>query len=196
MTDAALSFVAIVEAAAARANTVRWLERAVIGLNLCPFAKAPHVKRQIHCAVFPEVDDAGLMDALLAEAADLMALAPSQRETTLLLVPNTLCDFLMFNDFTRRAERQLARAGHDGVLQLASFHPGFEFAGSAPGDITNVTNRSPHPTLHLLREASISRAVAAFPDADAIGVRNMATLEALGAAGWAALQVGAGEGLE
>jgi hypothetical protein len=176
----------------AEADTRRWLERAVIGLNLCPFAKAVHVKAQIHYAVYEPADEADLIDALLREARDLAALDAAERDTTLLIAPNTLADFLDFNDFTARAERQLARAGFDGVFQLASFHPQFQFAGTEADDIGNATNRAPYPTLHLLREDSVDRAVDAFPDAEAIFERNIDTLEALGPDGWAALDVGPG----
>jgi len=181
-----------ISAAQAEADTRRWLERAVIGLNLCPFAKAVHVRGQVHYAAYLAADEAGLIDALLAEAQALVASAASERDTTLLMAPNALADFLDFNDFTARAERRLARAGFDGVLQLASFHPRFQFGGTEPDDITNATNRAPYPTLHLLREDSVSRAVDAFPQAEAIFGRNIETLEALGADGWAALDVGPG----
>jgi hypothetical protein len=183
---------ATIEAMQAEADTRRWLERAVIGLNLCPFAKAVHVKRQIHYAVYLPAGDESLIEMLLAEAHELTARDASVRDTTLLIAPNTLADFLDFNDFTARAERKLARAGFDGVLQLASFHPRFQFAGSAADDIANATNRAPYPTLHLLREESVGRAVDAFPDAEAIFERNIETLEALGQAGWDALDVGPG----
>jgi hypothetical protein len=177
------------------ADTRRWLERAVIGLNLCPFAKAVHVKQQIHYAVYHQADEAGLLDALLFEAAQLQAHEAVVRDTTLLIAPQALAEFLDFNDFTGRAERRLARAGYDGVLQLASFHPKFQFAGSEEGDITNATNRSPYPILHLLREDSVSQAVDAFPDAGEIFERNIETLERLGAEGWAALDVGPSGGV-
>lgn len=180
-----------ITAAQAEADTRHWLEAAVIGLNLCPFAKAVHVKRQVHYAVHLD-DDAGLLDRLLAEADALAGLDASERDTTLLMAPNTLADFLDFNDFTARAERRLARAGFEGTLQLASFHPRFQFAGTEADDIGNATNRAPYPTLHLLREESIDRAVEAFPEAEAIFERNIETLEALGTDGWAALQVGPG----
>ena len=181
---------ATIAAPQAEADTRRWLERAVIGLNLCPFAKAVHVKGQIHYAVYEPAEEADLMDALLAQARELVALDAALRDTTLLIAPNALPDFLDFNDFTARAERRLARAGFDGVLQLASFHPQFQFAGTEADDIGNATNRAPHPTLHLLREDSVSRAVEAFPEAEAIFERNIDTLEALGAQGWAELDVG------
>jgi len=183
---------ATIGAAQACADMRRWLERAVIGLNLCPLAKAVHVKGQIHYAVYEPAEESDLMDALLAEARDLAALDAAVRDTTLLIAPNTLADFLDFNDFTARAERRLARAGFDGVFQLASFHPQFQFAGTEPDDIGNATNRAPYPTLHLLREESVDRAVDAFPEAEAIFERNIDTLEALGPTGWTALDVGPG----
>lgn len=183
---------AFVTAEQAVADTRRWLERAVIGLNLCPFAKAVHVKGQIHYATCLPVEHDDLLDALLAEARQLVALDAAERDTTLLIAPNTLSDFLDFNDFTARAERRLAKAGFDGVLQLASFHPRFQFGGTEPDDIGNATNRAPYPTLHLLREESVDRAVEAFPDAEEIFGRNIDTLEALGPEGWAALDVGPG----
>lgn len=189
-----MKLVAATAAAQARADTLRWLERAVIGLNLCPFAKAVHVKHQVHYAVYLGYQPEALVDALLFEANALVALSPSARDTTLLIAPNTLPDFLDFNELTTRAERRLARAGFHGVLQLASFHPRFQFAGSVADDIANATNRAPYPTLHLLREDSVSRAVEAFPQAQAIFERNIETLHGLGPKGWAALDVGAGGG--
>ena len=176
----------------AEADTRRWLERAVIGLNLCPFAKAVYVRGQIHHAVWLGEDDQGLLDLLLSEAQALVAQTPDVRDTTLLVVPHALTDFLDFNDFIGRAERRLSRAGFDGTLQLASFHPRYQFAGTDADDIANATNRAPYPTLHLLREASVDRAVEAFPEAEAIFDRNIETLDTLGAAGWAALDVGPG----
>ena len=182
----------LVTAGQAQADTQRWLERAVIGLNLCPFAKAVHVRGQIHYALYVHDEEGGLIDALLDEARALAACRASERDTTLLIAPNTLADFLDFNGFTARAERRLARAGFEGQFQLASFHPRFQFAGTEPDDITNASNRAPYPTLHLLREDSVSRAVEAFPDAQAIFGRNMQILQQLGTEGWAALDVGPG----
>lgn len=183
---------AFVTAEQAIADTRRWLERAVIGLNLCPFAKAVHVKGQIHYATYLPAEHDDLLDALLAEARQLVALDATERDTTLLIAPSALSDFLDFNDFTARAERRLAKAGFDGVLQLASFHPQFQFGGTEPDDIGNATNRAPYPTLHLLREENVDRAVEAFPDAEEIFGRNIDTLETLGPEGWAALDVGPG----
>ena len=171
-------------------DTRRWLERAVIGLNLCPFAKAPHVKGQVHYAVCSGGGRRELLSLLRAELQALAALDAQERETTLLIVPDQFADFLDFNDFLDDAEALLDELDLQGVLQIAPFHPRFQFADTEPDDIGNATNRSPWPTLHLIREASIDRAVEAFPDADAIFEANIATLHKLGPAGWAALDVG------
>jgi hypothetical protein len=171
-------------------DTRRWLERAVIGLNLCPFAKAVHAKGQIHYAVSQAREPGALLQDLQREMADLIALPSTQRDTTLLVVPECLEDFVEFNIFLAEAERLLARLGLEGAVQLASFHPSYQFADAAPGDITNFTNRSPYPTLHLLREESIDRAVQAFPQAETIYEANMDTLRRIGAEGWIALGVG------
>lgn len=172
------------------ADTRRWLERAVIGLNLCPFAKAPHVKGQVHYAVCSGGGRRELLAALRTELQALAAADPNERETTLLIVPDQLADFLDFNDVLDDAEALLDELGLAGVLQIAPFHPRFQFAGTEEGDITNATNRSPYPTLHLIREDSIDRAVQAFPEAEAIYEANMQTLRRLGPEGWAALDVG------
>lgn len=170
--------------------TRRWLERAVIGLNLCPFAKSVHVKGQIHYVVSPATDTAALRQELRRELEALHATDPEVRDTTLLIVPGCLQDFLDFNDFLGEAEAVLAELDLQGVLQIASFHPQFQFAGTEPDDITNYTNRAPYPILHLLREASIDRAVEAFPEAEMIYEKNMQTLERLGHAGWVAVNAG------
>jgi uncharacterized protein len=169
-------------------ETQAWVRHAVVGLNLCPFAKAPLAKAQIRYVLSPAADTDALLEQLVAELHTLAAADPEITETTLLIHPGVLADFLDFNDFLARAERALEDAGLAGTLQLASFHPRFQFAGTHADDVGNATNRSPYPTLHLLREASIDRAVAAFPAAEAIFEANIRTFEALGAAGWAALQ--------
>ncbi|TXI14993.1 MAG: DUF1415 domain-containing protein [Ottowia sp.] len=172
------------------ADTRRWLERAVIGLNLCPFAKAPHIKGQIHYAVCVGGGRRELLALLRAELLALAALDAAERETTLLIVPDQFADFLDFNDFLGDAEGLLQALELEGVLQVAPFHPRFQFDGTDEDDITNATNRSPYPTLHLIREDSIDRAVQAFPEAEAIYEANMQTLRRLGPEGWAALDVG------
>ena len=172
------------------ADTVRWLERAVIGLNLCPFAKAPHIKGQIHYAVSEAKGLEGLRDELIEALTTLAAMPAEERETTLLIIPHMLRDFLDFNDFLDEADGVLQELDLEGEFQVASFHPDFQFADTEPDDITNYTNRSPYPTLHLIREASIDRAVEAFPEAETIYEANMATMEKLGTEGWQKLDVG------
>ena len=169
------------------AATRRWIEQAVIGLNLCPFAKAVYVKNQVRFVVSAAQHLDGLLEDLDRELDFLAAADPEEIDTTLLIHPTLLPDFLDFNDFMQLAEAAVGEHGLDGVIQIASFHPAFQFEGTAPDDIGNFTNRAPFPTLHLLREASIARAVAAFPEAETIYLRNIETLEALGHAGWQAL---------
>jgi hypothetical protein len=172
----------------ALAETRAWVERAVIGLQLCPFAKAPQVKGLVRYVLSeasePETLLAGLIDEL-----KLLAGTPADRiETTLLVHPQVLADFADYNDFLGLAESAVAGLGLEGLIQVASFHPRYQFAGTAPDDLTNATNRSPYPTLHLLREESVERAVAAFPEAEAIFEANIATMRRLGESGWARLQ--------
>jgi hypothetical protein len=171
-------------------DTRRWLERAVIGLNLCPFAKAVHVKDLVHYAVCEASQPSQVLERVLQELDALAAADPHVRETTLVIAPHCLHDFLEFNDFMGKAERALRKRGFEGVIQLASFHPRFQFEGTEEDDITNFTNRSPYPTIHLLREESIDRAVEAFPNAEAIYETNIETLRRIGRAGWDALDVG------
>lgn len=162
------------------AETRAWVDRVVIGLNLCPFAKAVQVHRQVRYAVCDATDEAALLVALL-DALELLARTdPTVIDTTLLIHPKVLTDFDDYNQFLGDAEALLIDAGFEGIFQLASFHPDYRFAGTAPDDVENATNRSPFPMLHLLREASVARAVAAFPDAAAIYNENIRTLRALG----------------
>jgi len=166
------------------AATQAWLEKAVIGLNLCPFAKAVHIKKQIRYVV----SDANTADALRAELIRellmLQATDPVDIDTTLLIHPYVLGDFLDYNDFLDIVESAIDDLALAGEIQVASFHPDYQFAGTAPDDIDNYTNRSPYPTLHLLRETSIERAVAAFPDAALIFEKNIATMRRIGHDGW------------
>jgi hypothetical protein len=170
------------------ADTRRWLEQAVVGLNLCPFAKAVLVKGQVHFAASAAEDP---LQDFERELDELLALPAQQRDTTLLVLPQGCEDFYEFIGLVARAERVVRKRKLEGVVQVASFHPRFVFAGADEDDITNCTNRSPWPTLHLLREESMDRAVAAFPDAAAIYETNMETLRRLGPEGWDALDVGA-----
>jgi hypothetical protein len=170
------------------AETRAWVDRAVIGLNLCPFAKAVRVKDQIRYVVTDATDTDALLEALREELHLLADADPQQVETTLLIHPGVLAEFLDFNDFLDVADAALEELGYASVLQVVSFHPQYQFAGTPADDVTNATNRSPYPTLHLLREESIDRAVAAFPEAESIYERNIVALRALGPEGWAALQ--------
>ncbi|USE79275.1 DUF1415 domain-containing protein [Cupriavidus gilardii] len=164
--------------------TRHWLTRAVIGLNLCPFAKSVHVKEQIRYVVSEATDAEALLDTLETELKALAEADPARIDTTLLIVPRMLADFADYNDFLYLAERLLESLGLSGVLQIASFHPQYQFAGTDVEDIENYTNRAPYPILHLLREDSIARAVEAFPDAADIYERNEETMRRLGHEGW------------
>jgi hypothetical protein len=166
------------------AETVRWLERAVIGLNLCPFAKAVHAKQQVRYVLAEADTPQALLEQLGEELLRLRDTPADEIDTTLLVHPRVLADFLDYNDFLDDADALVEALGLDGVLQVASFHPDYRFAGTEPDDIGNFSNRAPFPTLHLLREDSVERAVAAFPDPDAIVERNIETLRKLGIDGW------------
>jgi len=166
------------------AATKLWLERAVIGLNLCPFAKGVQVKNQIRYVVSAAQTSEELLRDLLGEFEVLAESSAATIDTILLIHPHVLTDFLDYNDFLEVVEAALVEVDLDGELQVASMHPNYQFADTEPDDITNYTNRSPYPTLHLLREASIEQAVAAFPDAAQIFDKNIETMRRLGHEGW------------
>jgi hypothetical protein len=172
-------------------DTRRWVQRAVIGLNLCPFAKSVEVKQQVRYVVSHATRTKPLLIDLKRELLALASADPAVLDTTLLVAPDGFAEFLEFNDLLNRADKLLVDLDLDGVLQIASLHPKYQFADTEPEDITNFTNRAPYPTLHLLREESVDRAVAAFPNAEAIFETNMQTMQDLGPEGWAALAVGA-----
>lgn len=169
------------------ADTQKWLEKAVIGLNLCPFAKAVHVKNQIRYVVSAATTPEALLADLIAELETLAECSAQKIETTLLIHPDTLTDFLDYNDFLDVADAAVEDRDLGGVLQVASFHPQYQFDGTQADDIDNYTNRSPYPTLHLLREESIEKAVAAYPQTDTIFEKNIETLRRLGHDGWVRL---------
>ena len=166
------------------ADTRAWVDKAVIGLNLCPFAKAVQVKGQVRYVVSEASTPEQLIYDLAAELNRLHDTPAEEVDTTLLIHPQVLTDFLDYNDFLEAADALVEEIGLEGEIQVASFHPNYQFEGTAPDDITNYSNRSPYPTLHLLREDSIDRAVEAFPEAEAIFETNMKTLETLGHEGW------------
>ena len=175
---------------AVEADIRRWLERAVIGLNLCPFAKSVYVRSQVRIKVSDaeSVDD--LREELGEEMLRLRDTPADEIDTTLLVHPGVLHDFLDYNDFLDDADGLLEALALDGVIQVASFHPDYQFAGTDFDDAGNNTNRAPWPVLHLLREESLDRAVEAYPEPDAIIERNIATMEKLGNAGYRALLSG------
>lgn len=170
------------------AETRAWVDRFVISLNLCPFAKAVQAKQQVRYVVSSATSGDELLEALAEEMHRLVATDAEEVDTTMLIHPLVLQDFLDFNDFLGLADDLVEELGYAGTLQVASFHPRYQFAGTSPDDPGNASNRSPYPVLHLLREDSVDRAVAAFPEAETIYEKNIRTLEELGAEGIAALQ--------
>ncbi len=173
------------------AATKLWLERAVIGLNLCPFAREVHDKKQIRYVVSSATHPEELLEELMREM-EVLAETPSEKiDTTLLIHPQVLTDFLDCNDFLEVVEEALEDMELDGILQVASMHPQYQFADTQPDDIENYTSRAPYPTLQLLREASIVKVVATYPEAEQIFDNNIATLRRLGHEGWDALGLAA-----
>ena len=171
-------------------ETRAWVERVVIGLKLCPFAPAPALKGTIRYAMSEAETPEALLEDLATELQRLVDAPPERIETTVLIHPRVLQDFADFNDFLDIADEALQTMGLEGEIQIASFHPQYQFAGTGFDDIGNETNRSPYPTLHLLREESVARAVDAFGDTRSISTDNLATLEKLGPEGLAALKRG------
>lgn len=178
MSNAPVDYEAVIAA------TEQWLEKAVIGLNLCPFAKAVHVKKQVRYVVSEASSPEELLEDLIKELEFLAEEDAEVVDTTLLIHPLVLQDFEDYNEFLDVADAALEELKLDGELQVASFHPDYQFADTDKNDISNYTNRSPYPTLHLLREASIDRAVEAFPEAADIFEKNIETMEKLGHEGW------------
>lgn len=172
------------------AATRNWLEKAVIGLNLCPFAKSVHVKKQVRYVVSPATTPEALLETLMDELQLLSDTSPEEVDTTLLIHPFVLQDFADYNEFLDVADAAVEDMQLGGELQVASFHPQYQFADTDINDIGNYTNRAPYPILHLLREDSIERAVEAFPEASEIFEKNIETMEKLGHEGWDALDVG------
>jgi len=175
--------------AAVVARTQRWIERAVIGLDLCPFARRPFEAGAIAYVVSAAHTDDELVRDLERESLRLAASDPNELETTLLIHPHVLADFLDYNDFLDVADALLEALDLADVVQIASFHPQYRFADTTADAIENCTNRSPFPMLHLLRCASVERAIAAFGDTDRIYTANIATLRRIGRSGWNTLDV-------
>ena len=177
------------DAATVTDHTRQWLEKAVIGLNLCPFAKAPHVKNLVRISVSQARHLDGFLEDLDRELQLLGDTPADELETTLLVHPTLFPDFDTFNQMLDIADAAVVDNGLEGIVQIAPFHPDFQFEGTNSDDIGNYTNRSPYPTLHLIREDSIAKAAQAFPDASAIFERNIALLEKMGHEGWDKLDI-------
>ncbi|MDY3557485.1 DUF1415 domain-containing protein [Gemmata sp. JC673] len=162
--------------------TQRWIREVVIGLNLCPFARRVFDGGLIRYSVTDAADTAALA-AALTEQLHSLATAPAEViETAFLIHPNALADFFDYNDFVAGADELVAELGLEGVIQIASFHPQYQFAGTRPDDVENYTNRSPFPMLHLLREESISRVNDDPEKLLDIPKRNIETIRKLGRA--------------
>ena len=172
------------------AATQNWLEKAVIGLNLCPFAKSVYVKKQVRYVVSSATTPEALLEQLMDELQTISDADPEEVDTTLLIHPFVLQDFEDYNEFLDVCDAAVEDMLLAGEIQVASFHPDYQFADTDPNDISNYTNRAPYPILHLLREESIDRAVEAFPEAEAIFEKNIETMEQLGHEGWDKLDVG------
>lgn len=170
-------------------NTKEWLEKAVIGLNLCPFAKAAYIKNQIRFVVSEATNEDALLRDLIHEMKHLKETPASTTDTTVLIHSKVLKDFLDYNEFLNVADNALIEMELEGVLQVASFHPKYQFDGTDEDDISNYTNRSPYPILHLLREESVSRAIDSYPNAEGIPEKNIETMTKLGIAGWKKLGI-------
>lgn len=170
-------------------KTQVWLEKAVIGLNLCPFAKAVHIKNQIRYVVTTATTEEELIQVLIRELQYITQTSPEAVDTTLIIHPEIFSDFLDYNEFLAVADGAIDELKLDGIIQIASFHPKYQFAGTDPEDITNYTNRSPYPMLHLLRESSLTKVLETFPNPESIPEKNMDTLEELGIEGWKKLEI-------
>jgi uncharacterized protein len=166
------------------AQTVRWLELAVIGLNFCPFAKAVHQKNRIRFVVTDTTQQVQLLETLKAELDHLQTTPIEQTETTLLIHPHALQSFSDFSEFLHVVDLELTIWDHRGEFQIASFHPDYRFSHVTDDHIGNITNRAPYPTLHILRETSVTRATEAIPDVESILSRNLESASNLGASDW------------
>jgi len=167
--------------ASALQATRRWVETVVIELELCPFAASVLESGRVRFVESAATAAETLLADLDRELAHLLRMPVAELDTTLLIHPHVFANFEAHNDFLSSAEALLCERGCEGVVQIASFHPEYRFADSAPDDAANWTNRSPHPMLHLLREQSVSDALATVSDPAAIPARNVVRLRAIGA---------------
>lgn len=164
------------------ARTRCWIERVVVELNLCPFARKPYEGGQVRYVVSAAERPEDLLEDVQRELELLRATDAGEIETTVLIHPYVLNDFLDYNDFLGIVDTLIEEGGYAGEFQVASLHPDYQFAGTEADDAENFTNRSPYPILHLLREEGLARAIAGYARPDKIPERNIRTLEKLGAA--------------
>ena len=162
------------------ADVEQWLDEVVIGLDLCPFAARPRREKRVRIVVSHATDEEALLNDLQAELEHLSDTPAAELETTLLAIPDMLEDFADYNDFLDAVDLWVAQFGWEGDLQVASFHPQYQFADTELDDAGNLTNRSPWPLLHIIREESLEKAIEHYPDVDAIPERNIARMKALG----------------
>jgi hypothetical protein len=160
------------------AETRQWIETVVIGHQFCPFARAVFDAQTIHYEVVNDQQPDSCLHALIAQCQKLDN--TNVIETTLIIYPQAGADFEQFLDLLALAEALLVVQGYEGIYQLASFHPQYQFADTDTDDPANFTNRSPYPMLHLLREASLQRAIADYPAIDDVPQRNIKHARTLG----------------
>ena len=157
-----------------------WVRNLVVGLNLCPFAAEPLRRGRIRYAVCLESETEAIFRSLLQEMEAMLRLPEAEVETSLFIVPHGLATFEAYLALLESAEDALHEVGLEGVFQLASFHPDYCFAGEDQNDPANYTNRSPFPMFHLIREASLERALENYPNPATIPLRNVEKLRELG----------------
>lgn len=157
----------------------QWLEDVVIGLNLCPFAAKPNRNKQIKIFVSEASTEETLLEDVLQELMNLDSKTAEELETTLVAIPNMLQDFMDYNFFLDWVDALIKQQEWEGTFQIATFHPNYCFGGAEPEDDENLTNRSPYPVLHLIREESMAKVLKHYPNPEAIPDTNIARVEAL-----------------
>ena len=174
------SMVSAITPATAEATIRRWLASFVVGLNLCPFARPLLGAEGLRIAICNETTSPALRLAFLQELDLLQCSSEQQIATTVLAYPSALGDFSGYLDFVDEAQGLLSAAGLAGVVQLASFHPHYRFAGEAEGAASHYSNRSPYPLIHLLRESMLTRVLQDYPHPEKIPANNIRSLDQLG----------------
>ncbi|MGC9402043.1 DUF1415 domain-containing protein [Vibrio genomosp. F10] len=163
----------------AEKQTQQWLEDVIVGLNLCPFAHKPNKNKQIKIAVTDATTEEALLECILEEFQILDSKDAKELETTLVVIPDMLQDFMDYNFFLDWVDGLIKQQDYEGIYQVATFHPDYYFHGTQPDDTENLTNRSPYPTIHLIREESMEKVLKHYPDPEAIPDNNIARVESL-----------------